>query len=259
MNDAIPVTYACERGIGRITLDRADVLHAMNPALLKALLAALEQAANDASARAVIVTGRGDRAFSAGADIAFLARATPLEVRDLARLAVAVNHRIETLGKVVIAALNGYALGGGLELAEACTLRIAASHAMLGHPEVQIGAVAGFGGTTRLPRLVGKGRAAELLLTGRIVTAEEALAIGLVNRVVPGVELMAAAERLAGEIAAHSPNAVRFTWEAMHRGMDLTLHESAQLGADYFGLVACTGGFRAGTAGFLDAPPLTCS
>jgi enoyl-CoA hydratase len=167
-------------------------------------------------------------------------------------MAVSVNNKIETLGKVVVAAMNGHALGGGLELAEACMLRVAVRHASLGHPEVRIGAIAGFGGTTRLPRLIGKGRAAELLLTGRPVTAEEALRIGLVNRVVEPENLLAEAEGLVLEILSQSPIAVSMTWEAVHRGMNLTLEESTLLGADYFGLVASTEDFRAGTQSFLE-------
>lgn len=238
-------------GIARIVLDRPAALNAMNPALLRGLADALETAASDPEVRAVVLAGAGGRAFSAGADIAYLNRASPMEVRELARLAVAAAHRIETLGKVVIAAIDGYALGGGLEIAEACALRIATPRAQLGHPEVRIGAVAGFGGTTRLPRLVGKGRAAEMLLTGSLVDAQEALAIGLVNRVVPVDALLESAEALAREIAARPPAAVRLTWEALHHGLNLTLEESARLGADYFGLVATTPQFREATAAFL--------
>jgi enoyl-CoA hydratase len=167
-------------------------------------------------------------------------------------MAVSVNNKIETLGKVVVAAMNGYALGGGLELAEACMLRVAVRHARLGHPEVRIGAIAGFGGTTRLPRLIGKGRATELLLTGRLVTAEEALQIGLVNRVVKPGDLLFETESLVREILSQSAIAVRMTWEAIHRGLNLTLEESTLLGADYFGLVASTEDFRAGTKSFLE-------
>jgi enoyl-CoA hydratase len=200
----------------------------------------------------VIITGAGEKAFSAGADIAFLARASAHEVRDFARLAVHINHKIETLGKVVVAAINGYALGGGLELAEACTLRVAALHATMGHPEVRIGAIAGFGGTTRLPRLIGKGRAAELLLTGNLLTAEEALHLGLVNRAVAPGSLLAEAGSLVREILSRSASAVRMTWEAVHRGLNLTSEESALLGADYFGLAAATEDFRTGTRAFLE-------
>jgi enoyl-CoA hydratase/carnithine racemase len=174
----------------------------------------------DDAIKAVVLTGTGEKAFSAGADIKFLNQASPFEVRELAQMAVSVNHKIETLGKVVIAAMNGFALGGGLELAEACMLRVVVRNAMLGHPEVRIGAIAGFGGTTRLPRLIGKGRATELLLTGSLVTAEEGLKIGLVNRVVEPANLISETENLVLEIISQSPIAVRMTWEAIHRGMN---------------------------------------
>jgi enoyl-CoA hydratase len=245
------VLYREENGIGRIIFNRPEALNAMNKDVLQRLASLLDQIKDDEAVKAVIVTGSGE-AFSAGADIKLLNQSTPLEVRELARLAVSVNHRIETLGKVVVAAINGYALGGGLELAEACTLRVAVRGAMLGHPEVRIGAVAGFGGTTRLPRLIGKGRAAELLLTGRLVTAEEALRIGLVHKVVEPENLLSETETLVREILSQSPVAVRMTWEAIHHGMNLTLEESALLGADYFGLVAATEDFREGTKAFLE-------
>ncbi|MEO2215906.1 enoyl-CoA hydratase-related protein [Chromobacterium vaccinii] len=245
------VRSKAEGGIARLELNRPDCLNAMNRQLLRQLLAALEWAAADDAVRAVIITGHG-RVFSAGADIRYLNRAPAAEVRELARLAVAVTGRIETLGKPVLAAINGDALGGGLEISEACALRVAASHARFGHPEVKIGAVAGFGGTTRLPRLIGKGRAAEMLLTGRLIDADEACRLGLVNRVVAAEALMAESEALLGEVLAQSPLAVRLSWEAMHRGLSLSEDESARLGADYFGLVAQSEDFRIGTRAFLD-------
>lgn len=252
MSTTEPVLYAEKDGIARIVLDRPDALNALDPAVLGRLSSLLDGIRADDSVKAVVVTATGTKAFSSGADIRFLHQASPLDVREFARLAVSINNRIETLGKVVVAAMNGLALGGGLELAEACTLRVAVRHARLGHPEVRIGAVAGFGGTTRLPRLIGKGRAAELLLTGRLLTAEEALQIGLVHRVVEPEHLLSETEDLVREILSRSAAAVRLTWEAMHRGLDLTLEESALLGADYFGLVAATDDFRTGTRAFLD-------
>lgn len=246
------VLYHEEKGIARITFNRPDALNAMNKGLLQQLASLLDRVRGDDAVKAVMITGTGEKAFSAGADIKFLNGASPLEVRELALMAVSVNNKIETLGKVVVAAMNGYALGGGLELAEACTLRVAVRHARLGHPEVRIGAIAGFGGTTRLPRLIGRGRATELLLTGRLVAAEEALQIGLVHRVVEPENLLSETEGLVREILSQSPIAVRMTWEAIHRGMNLTLEESALLGADYFGMVASTEDFRAGTRSFLE-------
>ena len=246
------VLYEEKNGIAWLTLNRPEVLNALNQDVLKALSVTLDHIQENDHVKAVIITGAGDRVFSAGADIQFLHQATPLEVRSLAQLAVTVTNQLETLGKVVIAAINGAALGGGLELAEACTLRIATRQARLGHPEVRIGAVAGFGGSTRLPRLIGKGRAAELLLTGNTISAEEAHQLGLINRVVEPEQLHAEAEKLVQEILSQSPIAVKLTWEAMHRGSSLTLEESALLGADYFGLVASTEDFREGTKAFLE-------
>ena len=240
------------QGIGFLTLNRPDALNALDLDALAQLSRLLDEISRNEAVKAVIITGSGKRAFSAGADIGFLNRATPLEVREFARVAVLVNHKIETLGKVVVAAINGYALGGGLEMAESCMIRVAARNAKLGHPEVQIGAVAGFGGTTRLARLVGRGRAAELLLRGRMVAADEALQIGLVQSVVESEKLLSETETMVREILAHSPIAVRLTWEAMHRGLNLTLEESALLGADYFGLVASSDDFRVGTKAFLE-------
>lgn len=246
------VRYQAKKGIGWITLNRPEALNALNKDVLEQLSSILDKVRADDAVRAVIITGAGEKAFSGGADIKFLNRATPLEVREFARLAVTVNNKIEILGKVVVAAINGYALGGGLELAEACMLRVAVRHARLGHPEVRIGAFAGFGGTTRLPRLVGKGRAAEFLLTGNLMSAEEAQHMGLVNRVVETGKLLQETETLVLEILSQAPVSVKMTWEAIHRGLNLTLEESTLLGADYFGLVACTEDFREGTKSFLE-------
>jgi enoyl-CoA hydratase len=247
------VRYEEKDGIGRVTLNRPEALNALNTEVLAQLASVLDVAGADDAVGAVLITGSGEGAFSAGADIAYLNRATPLEVRDFARMAVGVTSKIEILGKPVVAAINGDAFGGGLELAEACALRVAVRHARLGHPEVRIGAVAGFGGTTRLPRLIGKGRAAEYLLTGRPMDAEEALRVGLVNRVVTEAEtLLQETETLVREILARAPVAVRLTWEAVHRGLGLSEEESALLGADYFGLVASTEDFREGTRAFLE-------
>ena len=237
--------------IAYLVLNRPSVLNAISPELLSRLKDELEKIKKDRGIRAVILTGAGDRAFSAGADIEYLNRATPVEIRKLANLAVSVTNLLENLGKVSLALINGYALGGGLELAEACMLRVASENAMLGHPEVTIGAISGWGGTTRLPRLIGKGRAAELLLTGRMITATEALEMGLVNRVTGAEKLKTEGEALLREILQHSQHAIALTYEAMHRGLDLSMHESARLGADLFGIVASTEEFRKGTEAFL--------
>ncbi|PLR78606.1 enoyl-CoA hydratase [Bacillus sp. V3-13] len=246
------VLYTEENGIARITLNRPEALNALNLDVLEQLSSILDTIKSDNSVKAVIITGAGEKAFSAGADIQFLNKATPLEVRDLAQLAVTVNNKIESLGKLVVAAINGFALGGGLELAEACMLRVSAHHARLGHPEVRIGAIAGFGGTTRLPRLVGKGRAAELLLTGNTINTDEAYRIGLINRIVEPDKLLLETETLVLEVLSQAPVAVKLTWEAIHRGGNLSLEESALLGADYFGLIAASEDFREGTKSFLE-------
>lgn len=246
------VCHEEREAIAIFTLTRPHAHNALDVGMLQQLSLLLDEAKSSASIRAVILTGSGPSAFSAGADIHYLSKATPLQVHDFARLAVSVTHQIENLGKPVVAALNGYAYGGGLELAEACMIRIAATSCRMGHPEVRIGAVAGFGGTTRLPRLVGKGRAAEMLLRGRIVDAAEALHIGLVQGVVEPAMLMKEADRVVRDILAQSPVAVRLTWEALHRGLNMTQEESAALGADYFGLVAATEDFRFGTRAFIE-------
>lgn len=237
--------------ISYLTLNRPSVLNALNKSLLLQIKSALEKIKEDPEVQAVVISGAGDKAFSAGADIAYLNQASPLQVRELARLAVSVTRLLENLGKISIALINGFALGGGLELAESCMMRIAVSSAKLGHPEVRIGAVAGWGGTTRLPRLIGKSRAVELLLTGKMIDADEALDLGLVNRVVAPEHLQIEGDRLLQEVLQNAPIATNLTWEAIQRGLDLSIDESAKLGADYFGLVASTEDFRSGTDCFL--------
>ncbi len=251
MIDENLVLYHEEAELAVLTLNRPKALNALDMPTLERLSALLDQICAADSVKAVIITGSGT-AFSAGADIRYLNRATPLEVREFARLAVSVNSKIENLGKIVAAAINGYSLGGGLELAEACTLRVAADAAQMGHPEVNIGAIAGFGGTTRLPRLVGKGRATELLLRGRLLAADEALEIGLIHRVAAPENLLDEAKAFLRDIIRFSPIAVKLTWEAIHRGLDLSLEESTLLGADMFGLVASSEDFRVGTNAFLE-------
>ncbi len=235
-----------------LTLNRPQVLNALSSELLLALSNELDRIKRDSAIKGIFLIGSGGKAFSAGADIEFLNSASPIKVRELAELAISVNSQIENLGKISIALINGFALGGGLELAESCMLRIAVSSAKLGHPEVRIGAVAGWGGTTRLPRLIGKGRSAELLLTGRMISAEKALEMGLVNLVVDNDKLQSEGEKLMQEILDNASISVNFTWEAIHRGLNLPLEESAKLGADYFGLVASTEDFKEGTNAFLN-------
>ncbi len=240
-----------------LTLNRPSVLNALNRSLLLEIKSELEKIKEDPEVRAVAISGAGNKAFSAGADIEYLNQASPLQVRELARLAVSIAHLIENLGKISIALINGFALGGGLELAESCMLRVAVNSAKLGHPEVRIGAVAGWGGTTRLPRLIGKSRAVELLLTGKMIDAGEALNLGLVNRVVEPEHLQIEGEKLLQEVLRNAPIATNLTWDAIHRGLDLPIDESSKLGADFFGLVASTEDFRTGTEGFLRKETVT--
>lgn len=240
-----------KQGMAYLTLNRPAVLNALNAELLCALQTRLDKIKTDTSVKGVFITGAGKKAFSAGADVAVLNAASPLQIRELAELAVSVAGQIENLGKPSMALINGFALGGGLELAESCMLRAAVSSAKMGHPEVRIGAVAGWGGTTRLPRLIGKGRAAELLVTGKMISAGEALEMGLINAVAENDTLQSAGEKMMKEIIDNAPIAVRFTWEALHRGLNMTIEESAKLGADYFGLAASTEDFREGTMAFL--------
>ncbi|HHD63045.1 MAG TPA: enoyl-CoA hydratase [Desulfobulbaceae bacterium] len=246
-----PLLCRQKENIAFLTLNRPDVLNALDRPLLLALKKELENIADNLDIRAVVISGAGDRAFSAGADIKYLNTSSPLQVRELARLAISVTRRIENLSKISVALINGFALGGGLELAESCMFRIAVHSARLGHPEVRIGAVAGWGGTTRLPRLIGKSRAAEMLLTGKQVTAEKALQMGLIHRVVDPQNLTEEGEALLKEILRNSSVAVNLTWEAMQRGLDLSMEESTRLGADCFGLVASSEDFREGTKAFL--------
>jgi enoyl-CoA hydratase len=238
-------------GVAVVELHRPDAMHAIDPQMLDELHRVLRDVQRAPEVTALLLTGSGPRAFSAGADIEWLSRSSALEVRAFAQAGVRVTRQIEELGKLSVAAINGVALGGGLELAESCMLRVAAGSACLGHPEVAIGAIAGFGGTTRLPRLIGKGRAAELLLSGRIIDAAEALQIGLVGQVCADDDVVGAAEQLLRQLAARPTEAVALTWEALHRGLNLTLDESIHLGADFFGLVASTEAFRHGTRAFI--------
>jgi len=241
-----------KENVAYLTLNRPAVHNALNKALLVEMKEELESIKANPDIQAVLITGAGNKAFSAGADIEYLNQATPMQIRELARLAVSVNSFIENLNKISIALINGFALGGGLELAESCMLRVAVTSAKLGHPEVRIGAVAGWGGTTRLPRLIGKSLAIEMLLTGKMIDAKEALRYGLVHRVTEPEKLQSETAKLLQEILQNSPVAVNLTWEAVHRGLDLSIDESAKLGADCFGLVAATSDFREGTNSFLN-------
>jgi enoyl-CoA hydratase len=235
-----------------VTLNRPKVMNALNRALFTELEDAFIALANDRSMRVIILTGAGEKAFAAGADISELATLTAVEGQDLARRGQDVFRKIETCGKPVIAAIQGFALGGGCELAMACTLRIASERARLGQPEVKLGLVPGYGGTQRLPRLVGKSAALKLLLTGDMVAAEEAFRIGLVDEVVPAEALMARAETLARAIAQHAPLAVAGCLRAVEGGYDLPIEAGLELEASLFGLTCSTEDKAEGTRAFLE-------
>jgi enoyl-CoA hydratase len=246
------ITYEIEDGIALITLNRPKVLNALNDELLGELDQAMADAGSDDAVGVIILTGSGEKAFAAGADIGELARLDALGAVNLARRGQGITRRMERLGKPIIAAINGFALGGGCELAMACTLRIASDAAVLGQPEVNLGTLPGYGGTQRLSRLVGKGRALDLILTGRNVKADEALAMGLVNQVVPAHGLLEAARKLAGKLRGKAPLALRFATEAIDGGFEMSLDDGFNWEAHLFGLCASTEDMKEGTSAFLE-------
>ncbi len=235
-----------------VTVNRPKVLNALNAPTLDDLRRAALELKHDEAVRAVILIGAGDKAFIAGADINELAVQTPTSGREHALRGQHILDLIENMGKPVIAAINGYALGGGCELAMACTLRIAADTARIGQPEINLGILPGYAGTQRLARLVGKGRAMELILTGAQITAAEAERIGLVNRVVPAAELMSEAKKLATALAHAAPVAVRYIINAINKGLEMPFAEACVFEATLFGLVASTEDMREGTRAFLE-------
>jgi enoyl-CoA hydratase len=240
-----------------VTVSRPKVLNALNAQTLDELRRVMLALRRDDEVRVVIVTGAGEKSFVAGADINELAVQNPVSGRDHALSGQHVFDVIENLGKPVIAAINGYALGGGCELALACTLRVAADTAKLGQPEINLGIIPGYGGTQRLSRLIGAGRALELLLTGAQVTAQEALRLGLVNRVVPAADLMRDARTLATELASRAPVAMRYIIDAVNKGLEMPLREALAFEATLFGLAASTADMREGTRAFLEKRPAT--
>lgn len=246
------VRVEVEEGIARLVIDRPSKLNALNRATLEGLEAAFAVVQADDAVRAIVVTGEGDRAFVAGADIQELAEMTPLAAIEVARLGQRVFRAIELSRKPVIAAVNGFALGGGCELALACHLRIASETASFGLPEVGLGIIPGYGGTVRLPRIIGKGRALEMILVGDRVSAQEALDSGLVNRVVAPESLLEAATALAAKIAARGPVAVALAIESATRGMELDLDDALALEANLFGILASTDDMREGMSAFLE-------
>ena len=246
------ILYAKRESVAYVTLNRPKVLNALNTPTWRELRMAFEDARDDVAVRGVILTGAGDKAFIAGADINELAHLTAVEAEQSSSNGQAVLDLVENLGKPVIAAINGFALGGGCETAMACTIRIAAEHARFGQPEVKLGLVPGCGGTQRLPRLVGKGRALQLILTGETISAQEAFRIGLVNEVVPAADLIARAEAILKQILSSAPLAVKFSLEAVNKGVETSQSESLALEASYFGLCAGTEDKKEGTAAFLE-------
>jgi len=247
--------YEKRGGIGYVTVNRPEKLNALNQKVMAELQSCFEAIQKDDEVKAVILTGAGEKAFVAGADINELAVQTPIEGKETSLSGQRILDSIENLGKPVIAAVNGYTFGGGCELALACTLRIASENARFGQPEVKLGLIPGYAGTQRLPRLVGKGRALEIILTGEPLTAQEAYRIGLVNQVVAAKDLMAAAESLARKIMANGRVAVKLAIEAVNHGLEMTQREGENLEATLFGLCCTTADMKEGTRAFLEKRP----
>ena len=246
------LTVSIENRLARVTLNRPKVLNALNEATVREIHIAFSALKDDTAVGAVIVTGAGEKAFVAGADINELAVMSPLQGEASSRLGQAALQVIESLGKPVIAAVNGFALGGGCELALACHMRFASEGAKIGLPEVGLGIMPGYGGTQRLTRLVGLGRALEIITTARMIDAAEALRIGLVNAVLPPADLIPHCEKVAREILGRGPLAVRFAMDAAIRGLETGIERGLELESAYFGLLSATGDMREGLTAFLE-------
>jgi enoyl-CoA hydratase len=242
-------------GVAVVTISRPEKLNALNGETMDELAAVFAALGKDDAVRGVILTGSGEKAFVAGADISEFAAARGATGRELARRGQRVFDAVERLGKPVVGALNGFALGGGCELALACHVRIASENAQLGQPEVKLGLMCGYGGSQRLPRLVGRGRALELLLTGERIDAAEALRIGLVNRVVPREKLLEESEAVLRKMIANAPIALRLTLQAVADGLDMPLAQALEYEATLFGLVSTTEDMQEGTRAFLEKRP----
>jgi enoyl-CoA hydratase/carnithine racemase len=249
------VLYEKRGAIAYVTVNRPKVLNALDQRTWQDLRAAFADARDDADVRGVILTGAGDKAFIAGADIGELAQTTAIEAEGSSANGQEVLNLVENLGKPVIAAVNGFALGGGCETAMACTIRIATEDAKFGQPEVKLGVIPGGGGTQRLPRLVGRGRALQLILSGEMISAQEAYRIGLVNEVVPAAELIARAEGILKQILSNAPLAVKYSLEAVNKGLETSQPEGLSLEAALFGLCAGTEDKKEGTQAFLQKRP----
>lgn len=246
------ITFEVREKIGYCTINRPKVLNALNAQTLFELMAVFSRIKNEKEISGVILTGMGEKAFVAGADIVELSQQKAISGKEFALMGQQAFNFIEDLGKPVIAAVNGYALGGGCELAMACNIRIASESAKFGQPEVNLGIIPGYGGTQRLPRLIGIGRAMELILSGEIVDAQEAFRIGLVNKVVPAAELAGSSEELVRKIITRGPVAVKLAMEAINHGMRMPLSEGLQLEADLFGLACATEDMHEGTKAFIE-------
>ena len=245
------ILYEKKGPIAYATLNRPKVLNALNQAVFAELRATFEDVRDDSNMRGVILTGSGEKAFAAGADIAEMSSYTASQAEEATRRAQSVTELIENMGKPVIAAVNGFALGGGCELAMACTIRIAAESAKFGQPEVKLGIMPGAGGTQRLPRLVGKGRALQLILSGEVISAQEAYRIGLVNEVVPLSDLMSRSEAILNQILANAPLGVKFSIDAVNKGLDGSVSEGLLIEASLFGICAGSDDKKEGTSAFL--------
>jgi len=244
--------YEKREGIAYITFNRPKVLNALNRKTIEELHQVLVDARDDASVRVLILTGAGEKAFVAGADINELAQQTPVEGKEFSIYGQKAARLLETIGKPSICAINGFALGGGCEMALCCSIRIASKSAKLGQPEVKLGIIPGYGGSQRLARLCGKGVAHELCLTGEMISADEAQRIGLVNHVYEAAELLPAAEAMARKIIEKAPLAVKYCMEAIERGLETPLEEGLFLEATLFGLCCATADMREGTKAFLE-------
>ena len=252
MSEFQNIKFETKNQIAYITIDRPKVLNALNMATMHELKQAFESLKDDAEVRVVILTGAGEKSFVAGADISELGQQTPVSAKEYTHRGQATVDAIENLGKPVIACINGFALGGGCELAMACTMRLASENAKFGQPEVKLGLIPGYGGTQRLPRLVGKGLAMQQILTGEMITAQEAYRIGLVNEVLPQAELIARAEAIAAKIIGNSPLAIQYAMEAVNRGYDMPLADGLYLEAVLFAVVCATEDKNEGTRAFLE-------
>src|ERR1700751_1071063 len=244
------VVYDKKGPIAYVTLNRPKVLKAINTVTIHELRASFEDARDDSAVRGVILTGAGEKAFAAGADIAEIANNTAVEAEETTRRGQALTDLIENLGKPVIAAVNGFALGGGCELAMACSIRIAAESAKFGQPEVKLGVMPGYGGTQRMPRLVGKGRAIKLILSGDIIDAAEAYRIGLVDELEPDAHVIERSESVLKKIIANAPVSVKYALEAVNKGLETSLAEGLLIEASLFAVCASTDGKKAGTSAF---------